>query len=169
MNNRKFFEAIQVVEHAKDAGHVVTEYTDAAIARVAEVATKALGRMAVIEYKFIVFRLRFLTDAATRPFRSGEGDAGIFRYFFCDRVTFSGGLGTFAAFGTTKPKSMTIEGVCAAGVAVVLIERFLHFALGTGLGRDRCVQGVLLLGGRILGLVSMLAVVIVFGRGKSHR
>jgi len=103
-----------------------------------------------------------LTDAAARSFRGGEGNAGILCYFFCDGIALSGGLGTLSTFGATKPKSMSIEGVCTAGVAVVFVERFLHFALGTGLGRDRCVQGVLLLGGRVLGLVSMLAVMVVF-------
>jgi len=169
VNDGEFFEAIQVVEHAKNAGHVIAKYADAAIARVAEVAAKALGRMAVIEYKFIVFRLGFLTDAAACPFRGGEGDAGILGYFFCNRVPLSGGLGTLAAFRSTKPKSVSIEGVSAAGVAVVLVERFLHFALGTGLGRHGCVQGILLLGGGVLGLVRMLAVVVVFGSAESHR
>ena len=169
MNNRKFFEAIQVVEYAKDAGHVVTKNTDAAIARIAEVAAKSFGGMAVIKYKFIVFGLRFLADAAARSFRGSKGNTCIFSYFFCDGITFSGDFGTFSTFRATKPKSMSIEGVCSAGVAVVLVERFLHFALGTDFGRDGCVQGVFLLGGRVLGLVSMLAVVIVFGRGKSHR
>jgi hypothetical protein len=55
VNNRKFFEAIQVVENAKNAGHVVTEYTDAAITRITEVSTEAFGRVTVIEHEFIVF------------------------------------------------------------------------------------------------------------------
>lgn len=169
MNNRKFFETIQVVENAKDAGHVVAEYTDAAITRVAEVAAKSFGGMAVIEYKFIVFCLGFLAYTAACPFRCGKGNTGIFSYFFCDGITFSGGLGAFSTFRAAKSKSVAIEGVCSAGVAVVLIEWFLHFALGTDFGRDRRIQGVLLFGGRVLGLVSMLAVVIVFGSAESHR